>query len=138
MCEHFQLTCVEIRFCCKLQQFCCSYYSSFSDNFNHFTEVVSEDQHLVTKRNSVSLVSLHFTFDKETREYMIVICPIPLHCFDVVVCPLKQFEWRASFRCYGFRYFNCPLRPRGQSDCNGNRPLARRASLEWDALQRKR
>jgi hypothetical protein len=51
---------------------------------------------------------------------------------------LKQFEWRASFRCYGFRYFNFPLRPRGQSDCNGNRPLARRASLEWDALQRKR
>ena len=29
MCKHFQLTCVEIRFCCKLQQFCCSYYSSF-------------------------------------------------------------------------------------------------------------
>ena len=27
--KHFQLTCVEIRFCCKLQQFCCSYYSSF-------------------------------------------------------------------------------------------------------------
>jgi hypothetical protein len=25
MCEHFQLTCVEIRFCCKLQQFCCPY-----------------------------------------------------------------------------------------------------------------
>jgi hypothetical protein len=26
--SHFYLTCVEIRFCCKLQQFCCSYYSS--------------------------------------------------------------------------------------------------------------
>ena len=24
------VTCVEIIFCCKLQQFCCSYYSSFS------------------------------------------------------------------------------------------------------------
>ena len=30
MCRHFYLTCVEIRFCCKLQQFCCSYCSSFT------------------------------------------------------------------------------------------------------------
>jgi hypothetical protein len=31
MCKHFQLTCVEIRFCCKLQQFCCPYYSTFTN-----------------------------------------------------------------------------------------------------------
>ena len=31
MCQHFYLTCVEIRFCYKLQQFFCSYYSSFSN-----------------------------------------------------------------------------------------------------------
>jgi hypothetical protein len=30
MCRHFYLTCVEIRFCCKLQQFCCSCNSSFT------------------------------------------------------------------------------------------------------------
>jgi hypothetical protein len=34
MCQHFYLTCVEIRFCCKLQQFCCSYYSSFNEGCN--------------------------------------------------------------------------------------------------------
>jgi hypothetical protein len=30
MCQHFYLTCVEIRFCCKLQQFCCPHYYTFS------------------------------------------------------------------------------------------------------------
>jgi hypothetical protein len=30
MCQHFYLTCVEIGFCCKLQQFCYSYYSSLN------------------------------------------------------------------------------------------------------------
>ena len=32
MCRHFYLTCVEIRFCCKLQQFCCSCINSSFKN----------------------------------------------------------------------------------------------------------
>jgi hypothetical protein len=49
--SHFYLACVEIRFCCKLQQFCCSYYSSliqnntnigilFPINYNHFQKLL--------------------------------------------------------------------------------------------------
>ena len=30
MCKHFQLACVGIRFCCKLQQFCCSCNSTLN------------------------------------------------------------------------------------------------------------
>ena len=30
ICRHFYLTCVEIRFCCKLRQFCYPYYSTLS------------------------------------------------------------------------------------------------------------
>jgi hypothetical protein len=36
MCKHFQLTCVEIRLCCKLQQFCCSCNSTFLPLQAHF------------------------------------------------------------------------------------------------------
>ena len=37
ICRHFYLTCVEIRFCCKLQQFCCSCNSTFRVRFKIFT-----------------------------------------------------------------------------------------------------
>jgi hypothetical protein len=37
MCRHFYLTCVEIRFCCKLQQFCCSCNSTLSSNSKMFS-----------------------------------------------------------------------------------------------------
>jgi hypothetical protein len=54
MCQHLYLTCVEIRFCCKLQQFCCSYYSSFM-SFIHV-------MHAFILSKQVSCKTLNFKF----------------------------------------------------------------------------
>jgi hypothetical protein len=48
MCRYFYLTCVEIRFCCKLQQFCCSCNSSFKC-FTWLCKITAINTHLYTR-----------------------------------------------------------------------------------------
>jgi hypothetical protein len=43
MCKHFQLTCVEIRLCCKLQQFCCSCNSTLTSSFFPYRPISNQE-----------------------------------------------------------------------------------------------
>jgi hypothetical protein len=56
MCRHFYLTCVEIRFCCKLQQFCCSCNSTFKLPIIH-TQLVLTQIHDYIEIKPFSLLS---------------------------------------------------------------------------------
>jgi hypothetical protein len=94
MCQHFYLTSVEIRFCCKLQQFCCSYYSSFKrillinllvfiigflfgrDKHSSVNYVISDDHFKVVNVIDISILAIASYLGLDSA----ILLKIPSHC----------------------------------------------------------
>ena len=59
MWRHFNLTCVEISFCCNLQQFCCSCNSTFTPEFFYWLDNASHSVTQIFNLRKISFCPFH-------------------------------------------------------------------------------
>ena len=125
MCKHFQLTCVEIRLCCKLQQFCYSCNSTLTSSFFPYRPISTQEKFPRTEnflKISLLKVENFLKISLLKVENFLKISLTKVENFQLQnFFPTENLCWPITFYKIFvlrkiFQYFSCCFRNQGEVD----------------------